>query len=62
MALIITRKNHEEVRIGDITIRIHIQGLNRVCLTIDAPRDIKIERPEIDVKETERRKVLKIIK
>lgn len=48
--LVLTRKHEESIRIGnDITITIlRIEG-NRVRLGIEAPRDVKVLRTEVEL-------------
>lgn len=45
--LVLTRKNQEQIRIGDIVVKVAcIQG-DRVRLGIEAPRDVPVHREEI---------------
>ena len=51
--LILSRKCHETIRIGDdVVIHVNKLGGNRVTIGIDAPKHIKVVRGEIAIDPT----------
>ena len=56
--LVLSRKQGEQLLIGDnIVLTINRISSNRVAIGIDAPKDIRIVRGELEVKEFEVREV-----
>ena len=45
--LVFTRKNGQSFRIGEATVYVNSEGVNRVRVVIDAPREIEIRRSEL---------------
>ena len=59
MALKITRKKGQSIVIGDGIVRITVVNVadSKVILDIEAPRDIRVIRAEIEGRENERGRV-----
>lgn len=56
MALVLTRKSGESVRIGEAIVKIASIDGNKVSLAITAPQEIEIVRTEIDTRDNAARR------
>lgn len=48
--LMISRKAGERIRIGEVVVLVQRVGRSRVSLGIDAPKEMKINRMELETK------------
>jgi carbon storage regulator len=48
--LVLSRKIGEEIRIGDAIVKVVSISGNRVSVAIEAPKEVKILRRELEVK------------